>query len=52
MSTEPDPDDIETRLGVLVGQLNVVHTALVDLVAEVAETGAWNGVGVRRWPTG
>ncbi|MET0325175.1 MAG: HNH endonuclease signature motif containing protein [Ilumatobacteraceae bacterium] len=40
-------DDIETRLGVLVGQLNAVHAALVDLVAEAAETGAWQGVGVR-----
>ena len=34
-------------MGVLVGQLNAVHAALVDLVAEVAESGAWNGVGVR-----
>ena len=42
-----DPQDIETRLGELVGQLNAVHAALVELVAEAAATGAWHGVGVR-----
>ena len=45
--TPEERDDVEVRLGVLVGQLNAVHAALVDLVAEVAESGAWNGVGVR-----
>ena len=38
---------METRLGVLVGQLNAIHAQLVDLVAEAAATGAWHGVGVR-----
>ena len=52
-----DPDaapDIETRLGVLVGQLNAMHSALVDLVVEAAATGAWKGVGIHslvHWST-
>src|SRR3954454_11300163 len=42
-----DVDDIEHRLAVIVGQLNALHAALVDLVAEARATNAWAGVGVR-----
>jgi len=40
-------DDLEDRLAVVVGQLNVLHAQLVDLVAEARDTGAWSGAGVR-----
>ncbi|MET0144022.1 MAG: HNH endonuclease [Ilumatobacteraceae bacterium] len=43
---EAQAEDLEARLGVVVGQLNAVHAELVGLIAEAATTGAWEGWGV------
>ncbi len=51
-------DDLETRLAAVCGVLNAAHAQLVQLVAEVAETGVWDVPGVRTveqwvaWKTG
>jgi hypothetical protein len=39
--------DLEGRIGAVVGQLNVLHAELVELVAEAVDTSAWAGVGIR-----
>ena len=44
---EARADELEARMGVVVGQLNAVHAELVDLITEAAATGAWEGWGVR-----
>jgi hypothetical protein len=50
--------DLERSVQEVCGQLNVAHARLVELVAEVIETGAWQGVGLRSpahwlaWQTG
>ena len=40
-------DDLEERLRAVCGQVNAAHALLVDVVAEVIATGAWEGWGIR-----
>jgi hypothetical protein len=44
---EAPADDIEDRLREICGHLNVLHGQLVELTAEAAESGSWQGWGVR-----
>ena len=39
--------DVEERLAVVVGQLNVLHAQLVELVVEARVSNVWAGVGIR-----
>jgi Domain of unknown function (DUF222)/HNH endonuclease len=40
-------EDLETRLAAVCGVLNAAHAQLVQLMAEVVETGVWDVPGVR-----
>jgi Domain of unknown function (DUF222)/HNH endonuclease len=51
-------DDLEARLAAVCGVLNAAHAQLIQLVAEVVDTGVWDVPGVRTveqwvaWKTG
>lgn len=46
-ATAEDGRALEPRIGELCGQLNAVHAELVDVIADAARTGAWQGAGIR-----
>ena len=51
-------EDLESRLAAVCGVLNAAHAQLVQLVAEVVDTGVWDVPGIRTieqwvaWKTG
>src|SRR4051812_47187273 len=47
MSGPANPESIEAEIAEVCGLLNATVGRLVDLVAKVLETGAWEGAGIR-----